>query len=256
MEEAKQDIRGDFNGQLANGNINNYNYQDREKLSEADAYPIGKKVQELLKLTGREQPAVWGELKRIFGAGYKDLYKDQLLAAHAILDGWIMQAKNEDAVRNCQLKHEVDARKAQIDLREAQQRLATVQQRLDAAHTLASDTRIRHQQEKAECDTRVKVARNALLRWKSGMSALLLLALLASAAVAVMYGLYSHKSAQAESLALQLAAKPVPSPQCMHESLTYGLGSVLDRKGTPDWRCVVKDGQASWEEVKLKTKRK
>ncbi|MBK1890712.1 hypothetical protein Undi14_11775 [Undibacterium sp. 14-3-2] len=98
MDENNTSIDGDFNGQLANGNITNtFNYPGRERLSPAEVRPIKLKGKKLIELTGKESVEIWGKLKEIFGEGHNDLFKDQEKPAHAVLDLWLEKTELEVA---------------------------------------------------------------------------------------------------------------------------------------------------------------
>lgn len=98
MDENNTSIDGDFNGQLANGNITNtFNYPGRERLSPAEVRPIKLKGKKLIDLTGKESVEIWGKMKEIFGEGHNELFKDQEKPAHAVLDLWLEKTELEIA---------------------------------------------------------------------------------------------------------------------------------------------------------------
>ncbi len=283
MGENQQDINGDFNGQLANGNINNYHYQERERLSAAEVWPIKQKAKRLIELSGKERVEVWGPLKDIFGEGHNDLFKDQEKAAHAILDLWIEREERQvtyGAGQQADLLIQVSGLKAKLS--EAQAGHAELQRLLNKAasdlqaweahaNTIAArEQQARQQLAEAQqqleqlrnarpqrplCQTctsaTVKQAQARRRAWAAGAIATLAVA----AALFLGYRLHtSTQSAQQTEAALKTRIAALQTG-CDFGGKSYALGSIIDNRGTADIQCINdgSGGAATWQKLKSKT---
>lgn len=266
-----QNVQGDFNGQLANGNISNHIYgnQERARLNGAEAKRIKDKALELIGLTGQESVKTWGRLKDIFGEGVNDLFRDQEKAAHVILDLWLEQAKNHNEssakqqtdlliqLSELKAKHseaqseEQKLRRQHAEttdrLRHAQQAYSNLEQqhRQQAASLNILSDQLRRAQDVTHrvsthcisCSATSKEladAKNAKRLWIGG-----------AFVMAVSTGMLGLLYKQAHAEAVDIGAKV---QNCEYNGQEYRLGSVIDLPKAPDIRCTYDENKrsASW----------
>lgn len=266
MDEKRQVIHGDFNGQLANRDINNHHYTESRLLNEAEAWEIKNKVAELITLTGKPDKQVWGELKKILGNGLRELCLNQEKAAHAILDLWIERARSQDASRgsdvdnlvrqNSQLAARLDT--VQAALATAIEAKGLLQEKL-AQHITAATQQAQQAQRQIDALRQAKPARPLcqtcssatanLAKARRGVVTMGVTAMLALAATS--YLSFTHFQTRQALKAVQARLTV-----CEFAGLPYSLGAVLVRQNEPDWRCAANNGAVAWEEIKRKSKGK
>ncbi|WP_152681931.1 hypothetical protein [Chromobacterium subtsugae] len=269
-----QNVQGDFNGQLANGNINNHIYsgQDRERLTAAEVWPIKLKGRQLIDLLGKDSVEVWGPLKEILGEGHNELFRDQEKAAHAILDLWIAQAERQDeasAGQQADLLIQLSELKAkyteaQSTEKKLRKQHAETTERLRQAQQAYSSLEQLHRQQTASLNTLSNQLRQAqettprahtcascyaatfkLASTRKGLVTASVMAGLAIA-VSVVLGYSNYQASKRASTAEMLVRS------CEFHGKAYSIGSIIDNPQADDVQCVAspQGGQPNWQTIK------
>lgn len=269
-----QNVQGDFNGQLANGNINNHIYsgQERERLNPAEVWPIKIKGRQLIEMTGKNSAEIWGRLKDILGEGHNELFKDQEKAAHAILDLWIEQAnfRGEDSaglpagllIQLSELKAkyteaqstEQKLRKQYADttdrLRHSQQAYSNLEQqhRQQTASLNALSDQLRRNQGTIRRPQTCPSCDAAAVKLASTRKGVFTASVMAGLAIAttIVLGYWSYQASKRASSAEMLIRN------CEFHGKTYSIGSIIDNPQADDVQCVAspQGGQPSWQTIK------
>lgn len=270
-----QNVQGDFNGQLANGNINNnhiYNGQERERLNPAEVRPIKIKGRQLIEMTGKNSVEIWGRLKDILGEGHNELFKDQEKAAHAILDLWIEQASCNDEesaglpagllIQLSELKAkyteaqstEQKLRKQHADttdrLRYSQQAYSNLEQqhRQQTVSLNSLSDQLRRAQEATHRPSICSTCQVAARKLTNTRKVLLTASIMAALAIAttIVLGYTSYQTSKRASLAEMLIHS------CEFHGKAYSIGSIIDNPQADDVQCVAspQGGQPNWQVIK------
>jgi hypothetical protein len=277
MSDKETSIEGDFQGQLAHGNIIN-NIQDKaRKLHDAEKFKIRKKVSNLEKITGKELVEIRSEMKCILGLGQDELCLEHEKAAHAILDLMLenatlkqapkthhdsLQAKlDESAGALTQLTRRSGEQSAEIAAltdalkREKYQRAnvspSKNEQALQQGLTQTQASLKRQQELTGNYALRAETAegKNKQAQFdcdkakKTKNRAILGMVLTLAAAIATGTWFYL----QTQSFKQQLAAISVPSSQLCHfQGQPYSPGSSIAPPGKGIKRCELANNQARW----------
>lgn len=267
MDEQKTNIEGDFSGQLANGNINNYHSQERTRLTAAEVWPIKQKGKELIELSNLESVEVWGRLKEIFGEGHNELYKDQEKAAKAILDLWIEKITLTNEIsdleqnhpethselvttiaRNGELTQQLAIEKANAkalsqQINKIQADKDHVQETLNAERQRAGKQNKYSEEKITQLSAACSNYQRRLSHTRIGFVSLGIVALLFGAFAAWLYS--QHRQAQ-NSLATSTALNQL----CQFEQKKYQPGQTLTFKNGTQLECKLSGENAAWFAVK------
>lgn len=258
METSKkQIIYGDFNGQLANGNINNHIHHDQGRpLTGKERVEINNKVKILHEKYGEHGGRTWTFLHKTIGVESVDAmclgHRD---AAHAIVDLLLERAELAHQLKQtASALHQLTEKHTSFSdqLKFAQQAKYKLEQRLLQQERALSEAQnsvayLRSQRTPSHC-TQCASATDILGQTRKNLAVLIAITVVAIA-VSVFFGYQRY------SLAGQLQFAQQQLVRCEYGGSLFTVGSIIDNKNATDLRCVSgKDGFApQWQAISPKS---